>query len=254
MRRSSGKKVVIGGVVIAAAAALWLGFGSGAAAKPRAARQQGGCQLAQPQPGEPLELNSVGVGQVLVKTVAMQKEVFDCTVLNQPAGTGTHPQVRDLETFIEIVELRKGNQIVPVGKSVESALCIKDFPFPAQGGSASCRAQAVPLGGPDPTPFQGCVPLPAQNQPFAPVRMNTVAIDAITKTVKVEKEVLDCSHRFNALVLGDVYLFTEIVEGISRTSQGLPTLVPISKTFEGIICFKDVQEVQLKACELFPTQ
>ena len=111
----------------------------------------------------------------------------------------------------------------------------------------------MPLGGPDPTPFQGCVPLPAQNQPFAPVRMNTVAIDTMTKTVKVEKEVLDCSHRFNAPVLGDVYLFTEIIEGLSQIPQGFPTLAPISKTFEGIICFKDTQEVQLKFCERFPT-
>jgi hypothetical protein len=238
--------------VIAAATALWFGLESGAAAKPRSLKAPASCQLAQPQPGEPLELNSVNVRDVFVKTVAMQKEVFDCNVPN-PQG-GSHLQVRDLETFIEIVELHRGNQIFPVSKSVESVLCVKDFPFPQPGGSAVCRAQPVPLGGaPDPTPFQGCVPLPAQSQPFAPVRMSTVAIDTMTKTVKVEKEVLDCSHRFNGPVLGDVYLFTEIIEGPSQTPQGFPTLAPISKTFEGIICFKDTQEVQLKLCERFPT-
>ena len=231
---------------LASGLALWLGFGSGAAAKPRSLGQQAGCQLAQPQPGEPLELNSVSVREVFVKTVAMEKEVFDCTVPN-PQG-GTHPQVRDLETFIEIVELRKGDQIFPVTKSVESALCVKDFPFPLPGGTASCRAQSVPLGGPDPTPLQGCVPLPAQSQPFAPVQMTTVAIGAMTKTVKVEKEILDCSHRFNAPIVGDVYLFTEIIEAAQAG-----TLVPVSKTFEGIICFKDTQEAQLRFCEQFPT-
>lgn len=257
MFRTGYRVFVLASIALGVGLTFWLSLGAGAAARPRAVVRgaDGPCQV---QPGGGLQLNTVVLSPggssadrfALVKSVAMEKEIFFC----QPG------QIRDHETFVELVELKRGQNVTTVDRGVLETVCVKDFTsHTTQGASgATCVAKRVDLVGPDPTPFQGCLPSQSIPQPNPAVQMNTVALGNLTKTVKVEKEVLDCSKRFGnqpGTVAGDVYLFTEIVEGIDKTSQGLPTLRPLATgiTFEGVICFKHLQLAQIASCETFQT-
>jgi hypothetical protein len=66
-------------------------------------------------------------------------------------------------------------------------------------------------------------------------------IDDVVNTVQVEKEVLNCSRR-----IGDVYLFTELVE---RASAG--TFRSERTRFGGVVCFKDETAGRVTGCSLF---
>jgi len=118
-------------------------------AKPVAAPEGGPntCRLAQApmQPQLPLELNTIARNG-LFKTVAMEKEVFIC-------GSAAAPDsiIRDVETFIETVELNKGQQ---VEWRVEIATCNKNFTT----GTVQCRTKVLPLAT-IANPLQGCNPL-----------------------------------------------------------------------------------------------
>ncbi len=224
------------------AAALWLivplAVGGGTNAKRAAATDP--CELVQPQPAHPLEANTVAVG-ALFKTVAMEKETFACTV--DPNFPPT--QLRDVETFIEIVEAATRDGVKVVEKRVESATCIKDLA--GQGGwVVRCSTEPVALAPPGNPAIPGdCRPSP--DQPADPVDMDTAvgANDRFVKTVKVEKEVFFCSED----VVADVYLFTEIIEAQTRNAAGaVGTVRPIAKEFEGIVCFKRIIEPRLTGC------
>ncbi|PYQ04799.1 MAG: hypothetical protein DMF83_17280 [Acidobacteria bacterium] len=221
------------------AAALWLlvppAFG-GTADTPQEAGDP--CRLAQPQPASPLEMNTVTVDS-LFKTVVMEKEVFVCA--NEP---GAPASIRDVETFIEIVELATRDGARVVEKRVESATCDKNPS--AAGVTVKCNRAAVPLGPPGNPAIPGTC-TPSLQQPSDPVEMNTAVgpKDRLVKTIKVEKEVFDCDQ---GTVVGDLYLFTEIIEAPSETARGLPTVRPIAKRFEGIVCFKSVSEGRLIGC------
>jgi hypothetical protein len=199
----------------------------------------GTCGLAAPPllPEEPLELNSVLAGP-LFKTVAMEKEVFVC---GDPGGGIA--QIHDVETFIEIVERPDPAGSKPVEKRVEVATCVKDF---AQD-RVSCAAQNLDLVPAAPT-LQGCKP--TQNQsliPRDPVEMNTVNSGTNVKTIKVEKEVLDCPD-----ATADLYLFTEISESAVRDSRGkVIDITPVAKGFEGIKCLKNVNPPRIRQCHSF---
>lgn len=203
-----------------------------------AARGQQGtlrCSLADDslQPDSPLELNHVASG-TLVKTLAMEKEVFVCT----DAETGRITQVRDVETFVEVVEALVDNKSVrrlEIGLQV--AECTKDF----SAGTVKCRGSkrdgSIAFLTPEVLDFRTC--RPHENvalQPRDPVEMGTAFLGRTwAKTTKVEKEVLACGER-----TVDLYLFTEIVERRTAFNANTFTMRPVGlPRFFAIVCIKD---------------
>ena len=197
------------------------------------------CQPTNPQPAAPLEMNTVQVND-LAKTVAMEKELFSCQ--DQAAGSSFS---RDVETFVELIEQASATNVRTVARRVQIATCDKNF---APTGAVKCRATDIPLGPPIPNPLEGCQP-PAPGSvvqtPPDPVEMNSVAILDFIKTIKVEKEVLNCHG-----AIGDVYLFTEVIERKTAATQGY---APFATRFEGIICRKDPQRGVITGCNRFTT-
>jgi hypothetical protein len=210
------------------------------------------CQLRAQQPEAPLKLNLVAVKR-LVKTVAMEKEVFNCFDAQSRLA-----QIKDVETFIELVgrervakssrkkrdrHRRKSPGIETVAKRVATVTCVKDITT----GRVSCRTDAVQLGVTK-TPLVGCrttrgtYPFAEIEQPTHPVEMETVVLRGrLVMTLKVEKEVFECAGR-----IADVYLFTEIIEAV-----GSHTVRPVATRFQGVICFKDEPRGQIAGCRLF---
>jgi hypothetical protein len=211
------------------------------------------CQLQAPQPESPLRLNEVAVKR-LAKTIAMKKEVFNCFDAQSKLA-----QVRDQETFIELVERsgakgkgRSGEHggrggkkptIQAVAVRIESLTCVKDL----VSGRVGCRAEAVPLGTTE-TPLAKCTttsgtyPFDPITQPSHPVEMSTVVLaKGLVKTVKAENEVFSCSGQ-----IGDLFLFTDIIER-AKTN----TITPFGRQFAGVMCFKDEARAQVVACKLF---
>jgi hypothetical protein len=201
----------------------------------------GTCRLARPpvQPAMPLELNTIA-RDGLFKTIAMEKEVFECA-----NATGAMTIIRDVETFIEIVEKNRGTL---VEMTVAVATCDKDF----ESGNVSCGTQNLPLR-PVQTPLKGCNPTDSQGlQPSDPVEMNTVTTIGTdrreyVKTIKVEKEILSCGN-----ILGDHYLFTEIVESRANI-PGTQTVTyrPLVRQFFGVFCRKNPVKGAIVACGSF---
>jgi hypothetical protein len=208
-----------------------------------------------PQPEAPLKLNVISLGNV-AKTIVMEKEIFNCFDSSSTLAT-----VRDVQTFIEIVERGvrgKAHQhdsygqhgkggtspsVQALGKMVQADTCIKDL----RTGGVSCRSVSLPLGVTT-TPLKGChvtkgtYPFPTITQPTHPVEMSTVRLsDRLVKTVSVEKEVFDCGGQ-----IGDLYLFTEIIE-LAKGND----VRPVSTQFEGVMCLKNESTAQLSSCKLF---
>ena len=196
-----------------------------------------GCQLETPQPEAPLKLNAVAIGD-LAKTVVMEKEVFDCF-----DAKSSFTQVKDVETFIEVVERAKGKNVGTVEKRVEALTCLKDF----STGRVSCKARDIQLGATASplagcSPMQGTYPFERVEQPSHPVEMATTPLKKdLVRTIKVEKEVVSCAGQ-----IGDVYLLTEIVE--AKTAK---TFEATAKQFSGVVCLKNGQTAELVGCKLF---
>jgi hypothetical protein len=212
------------------------------------------CQLESPQPESPLRLNAVAVKK-FAKTITMEKEVFDCFDAQSKLA-----QVRDQETFVEVVERSGAHSSVHAGKRsrghggagpglrtvavrVESVTCAKDL----VSGRVGCRSVAVPLGSTS-TPLAKCTvtsgtyPFDRITQPSHPVEMSTVVLSrGLVKTIKVEDEVFSCSGQ-----IGDLFLFTEILEQAKEN-----TITPFARQFAGVICFKDEAKAEVVACKLF---
>jgi len=173
----------------------------------------------------------------------MEKEVFDC--FNRQ---GTLTQVKDVETFIEVVEraqqTRKSKLEVPtVAKSAAAATCVKDL----ASGRVSCRFDRLPLGTSQ-APLAGCslksgtYPFGPVAQPTHPVQMETVSLPGgAVRTVKVEKEVFDCSGS-----IGDVYVFTELLE-----RAGAKSFAPPVASFHGVVCLKNAATARVTGCRVF---
>jgi hypothetical protein len=207
----------------------------------RAQPLPGECELATPPQGpeEPLELNSV-VSRDFVKTIAVEKEVFNC--IDQFG----RPLIKDVETFIEVVERRQGQEITLVDERVEVAECVKNL----ANGRVTCSARTLTLApGATPSPLVACDPPEDIPQPRDPVEMDTVAVGNLVKTTKVEKETFACGQG-PALkdFIGDLYIFTGIVEGPGETAEGESTLQPIATGFLGMMCFKDEIAGTVEAC------
>ena len=213
-----------------------------------------GCQLVSPQPEAPLKLNVVALHNV-AKTIVMEKEVFNCY-----DSQSTLASVRDVQTFIEVIERSvhgrphgkhgeggKSTGVQAIGKMVQADTCIKDL----KSGAVSCKSVNLPLGVTT-TPLERCrvtkgtYPFPVVPQPTHPVEMSTVSLGGrLVKTVAVEKEVFDCGGQ-----IGDLYLFTEVIE----QAKGFDVR-PVSTQFEGVMCLKNESTAQLVSCRLFkPTR
>jgi hypothetical protein len=207
------------------------------------------CQLQTPQPEAPFKLNVV-TARHLAKTVAMEKEVFNCFDAQSRLA-----QIKDVETFIEFVSRAGGSKergragksfgMPNVSKRIEADTCIKDLTT----GRVSCKSDNVPLGTTD-TPLSKCsttsgtYPFADIQQPTHPVEMQTVVLGKLVLTVKAEKEVFQCSGR-----IADLYLFTRIVESAGSKSFG-----PSATQFDGVICFKDEATAKISTCQLFTPQ
>jgi hypothetical protein len=164
----------------------------------------------------------------LIKHVIMEKEIYDCV---DPEG-GMF--VRDVETFIEIIQRVQGGRTTTVEKRVEELICDKGNV--GGGYRVRCSARDVPL-------LQGtdgvnCNPTPPQDraQPKDPVEMNTVITSRqdTVKTFKVDKELLDCGS-FDPRITGHLYLFSEIVEQ-RVAAGGADNIRPTEKKFQAILC------------------
>ena len=190
----------------------------------------------------PLELNTVAAGG-LWKTLAMEKESFHCV------NTDGSSYVRDVETFIEVVEKGRGTL---VEATVQVATCFKQYP----GGGVECKWNAKTLGN-TATPVANCRPL--ESQPYDPVEMNTTvnqtgttAATMFIKTIKVEKDVWECGDPATSSIWADLYVFSELVE----TQVNLPNNAgkswrPAVRQFFGVVCYKDWQHGLIDRCARF---
>jgi hypothetical protein len=68
-----------------------------------------------PQPTHPVEMSTVRLTDRLIKTVAVEKEVFDC------GG-----QIGDLYLFTEVIELAGGHDVRLVDTQFEGVMCLKN--------------------------------------------------------------------------------------------------------------------------------
>ena len=242
------------GVLLAAGVAFAIVLGplaaGGGSASPSPSPIPQGCQLRAPQPEAPLKLN-VAVVRRFVKSIAMEKEVFNCYEAQSRLA-----QIKDVETFIEIIERttsgssskKSGHKSASVGtdvlaRRIDVVSCVKDL----TDGRVSCKSEAMQLGTTS-TPLSQCgtthgtYPFPELEQPAHPVEMETVVLrNGLVKTVKVEKEVFFCSGR-----VADLYLFTHVHE--TATSHAVRTT---GRRFDGVICFKDETRGRITGCRLF---
>ena len=237
----------LGVIVLVTGVLIWVG--------PFAEGQQGGvrCSLAdQPlQPEHPLELNHVPSGR-LVKTIVMEKEVFEC----RDGETGRVLQIRDVETFIEVVEAVINNDTVrrlEVGLQV--AQCTKHFDKGAVACKGTEQDREIATANAQVLDFRQCQPHPNSDlHPRDPVEMETAFLGSEwAKTTKVEKEVLLCGEN-----VVDLYLFTEIVERRRPLSSSVQTMRPVGlPRFFGIVCIKrtpseSLGSVSTNNCYRFP--
>jgi hypothetical protein len=225
-------------LLVVASGAIWVVGPQGAA------QQAIACTLASPQPEHPLEMNSVvsdprtsQFRDPLIKHVIMEKEIYDC--VRDPGTPDTRPFIRDVETFIEIIQRVQAGRTVPVEKRVEQVVCDKGSP---RGGffGITCSTTDVPL---EQAPDFDCPrALPAITDP---TEMNTVITSRqdVIKTFKVDKEIFDCGPR------GHLYLFTEIVEG--RVGGAADTIRPTEKKFQAILCLVDEPIARIRRCHHF---
>ena len=199
------------------------------------------CKLSQSQPAAPLEMNTVAANG-LFKTVAMEKEIFECT-----DSKGVIGQIRDVETFLEIV----GTEKRTIEVRAELATCVKDF----ASGQIECGNSPLELGTTD-APIKGCDPL-GVSAPADPVVMNTEALGKSVKTIKVEKEVFTCAGAPATIAapveVRDVYIFTEIIESLRNLSSTSSQVAyrPTIRRFLGIVCTKLVPAGTVASCMKF---
>lgn len=233
--------VVLPLLLIAAGAIWWAG--------PQGAAQQAFvCHLAAPQPEHPLEMNSVvsdprtsQFRDPLIKHVIMEKEIYNC--VRDPGTPDERPFVRDIETFIEIIQRVQAGRAVPVEKRVEQVICDKGAP-PGGFFGITCSTRDVPLE--QAPPAFDCPP--ARPEMTDPTEMNTVITSRqdIIKTLKVDKEVLQCSE---SPTEAHVYLFTEIVE--QRAGGPADTIRITEKKFQAITCEASLNGGEIQSCSHF---
>jgi hypothetical protein len=240
-----GKGLTGGAVAVLLAGALVLLVATPLAGGRQAGSAATGCDLAGVQPEQPLELNAVRADG-LAKFIAMEKEIFHCT-----GADGRVEEIRDVETFVEVVKAPSRHGATTVDRRVDVVTCRKNL----RTGRVRCRSTERPLPSAA-APLAGCslnrgeYPFDEIRQPGDPVEMETLVLDKTVVTVKVEKEVLACPGG-----LADVYLFTQVDESSSRvrhsSGRRTKTLAPIAWRFSGVVCFKDRARATVVRCRKF---
>ncbi|HZQ64862.1 MAG TPA: hypothetical protein VFA66_06520 [Gaiellaceae bacterium] len=222
------------GVLLAAVAAIVvpLALAGGQPQSAKRAAFQSCTQTALPT--FPLELNSAATG-VLVKSVAMEKDIFTCQDASGPTGS------RDLETFVELVDRESGGSLGFLSAKVLTATCDKRL---ASSSSVTCGKTSISTpSAPGPNATQ-CSP---RLQLDDPVEMNTVATgdSLFVKTIKLEKEPLSCN---DGTTNNDLYLFTQLVEPVHADLLGIddPTF-----TWLGVFCNQNRFQGVLTGCVRF---
>jgi hypothetical protein len=97
-----------------------------------------GCGWVTNQPSDPVEMNTVALqgrrlhfsfhaGEALIKTIKVEKELFDCD-----------GPVVDLFLFTEIVEAESKGTIRPISKTFEAILCRKERATPEAAPRVRC--------------------------------------------------------------------------------------------------------------------
>jgi hypothetical protein len=194
------------------------------------------CRLTGPENG--LEMNTV-VASGMFKTIAMEKDVFTCTNGQQDNV------IRDVETFIELVENQQGRLVEAV--RVELAVCNKDFDL----DNIRCSNFQVSLSQPVGNPLVGC-DIGSFGSPSDPVVMNSAVNNGVIKTIKVEKEWYKCDSP-QGPAIRHIYTFTEILERRTKLTNGNNTLRPFRHAFIGIWCQLNESAGTVDGCGRFPT-
>ena len=98
----------------------------------------GGLQFQIP-PRDPVVLDAVATHSGIVKSVHVEKEIFECP---DPSGPGL---IKDVNIFTEIIEDLRAFPGKVILRRVEVATCFKD---PTRGEVLGCRFESVPVSGP----------------------------------------------------------------------------------------------------------
>ena len=190
------------------------------------------------QPEQALEMNSVGF-KGLVKTITADTELWACKFDREGIVVR-----RDVETFVEIIEAETKDGVILQDVQVATTTC--DLALEPATPPMACSNEDIPVPTVSDPPIDDCV---RYVELFDPIELNTVALDAFVKTIKVSKLILDCDAE-QERELVDLYLFTERVE--RRIDKGTrPTFETISTSFEGVACVKDLLQGRIDRCFRF---
>jgi hypothetical protein len=166
-----------------------------------------------------------------VKTIYVEKEVFRCQAQIRPDVFW--PIIVDVSIYTEIIEEATA-AAAPI-KKFEVITCNKNA---TNGDILGCKHE-VPSSN-LPTVYS-CSQFPET----LPVEMNTVVVSpSIVKTIEAEKEVFSCDTPNKPKKTKDVIVFTEILENLSTSTS--------KKTFESVICLKDIGGAKVIACKATP--
>jgi hypothetical protein len=234
------KKGAIGALVVTAIALgvlvpLALAGGKHTATTHRAALAVA-CQTpTAPTPAFPLEMNTVATG-LLVKTVAMEKEILSCNDVNGPV-------TRDIETFIEVIDKENATPTVAflAARLVISTCDKRNTTIP----SITCGKTAPNLPSVSNFSLGDCRLLTPQLND--PVEMNTVRTDdgKVVKTIKVEKEIYACNDSSR---IGDLYVFTQVIEPLNAAGDNFATA---GVRYLGVFCTKNPSTGLIEGCVRF---
>ena len=195
------------------------------------------CQPTDPQPAAPLEMNTVQVDD-LAKTVAMEKELFSC----QDPAVGSNFS-RDVETFVEMIEKASATNVTTISRRVRIATCDKNF---APTGAVTCRSHEHRARRPHPQSVAGLSAARAGRGGADAARSGG---DEQRGAARLHQD--DQGRKGGAQLpgaIGDVYLFTEMLEKKTAAAQGY---APFATRFDGIICRKDPQQGAITGCSRF---
>ncbi len=209
------------------------------------------CILSSSQPNDAIDMNTV-IFESKVKTIHVEKEVFDCiaqTPLNQTLlkdvsiyseiteDPTNRVLVRDITIYSEITEdISNITAVMDPQKTVSVITCSKD----SNTGEVFGCEENVPQSAIPST--SSCVTIPVE----FPVEMNTVIDEnsGLVKTIESQKEVFECNEPFNTIK--DLTTFTEVFESLSGNTQ-----TPILKLFMTSSCVKDVTTANVIGCQFF---
>ena len=189
-----------------------------------------GCRVSPIPPTDDTEMNTIVTG-TKVKTIHVEKQVFDCQAQIMPTPAYTY--IADVTIYTEIFEdLANFPSVIPK-KTFEAITCVKE----AKTGNVLGCQKSSSISSTLPTTLS-CL----SSVVGFPIEMNTVvSSNGIIKTVEAQKEVLKCDSK----TFKDVTIFTEIFENLS--------LGTIKKTSESVTCVKDVTTAKVLACKASQT-